>query len=255
MGFGHRVYKEFDPRSRIIEPIVEKLADTPGAPPALRRCPADRQRDVAREAYFSQCRFLRGLLYHFLDIPQPLFTPLFVLSRITRLVGACFGAARRQSPDPARRGVYRPGAATVRADRRSLAMSSTVQQQPHRPDEVLAEIAAYVCGRPQIHEEAYATAQLALMDSLGCGLLALRFRLHETPRADRAGRGPPGRARVPGTSHRLDPVQAAFCIGAMVRWLDYNDTWLAAEWGHPSDNLGAILAVADWLGRPERGAT
>ena len=60
-------------------------------------------------------------------------------------------------------------------------------------------------------------------------------------------------ARVPGTSYRLDPVQAAFNIGTMIRWLDYNDTWLAAEWGHPSDNLGAILAVADWLARNSQG--
>src|SRR5439155_14156906 len=59
----------------------------------------------------------------------------------------------------------------------------------------------------------------------------------------------PGGARVPGTGHELDPVQAAFCIGALVRWLDFNDTWLAAEWGHPSDSLGGILAVADYLGR------
>ena len=88
------------------------------------------------------------------------------------------------------------------------------------------------------------------MDSLGCAMLALGF-----PQcAKLLGPVVPGAilkggARVPGTSYELDPVQAAFCIGAMIRWLDYNDTWLAAEWGHPSDNLGAILAVADWLGR------
>ena len=89
-----------------------------------------------------------------------------------------------------------------------------------------------------------------LMDSLGCGLLALGF-----PQCAKL-LGPvvpgailPGGARVPGTGYELDPVQAAFCLGAMIRWLDYNDTWLAAEWGHPSDNLGAILATADWLGR------
>ena len=88
------------------------------------------------------------------------------------------------------------------------------------------------------------------MDALGCGLLALGFPqcakliVPVVPaRSLRAVREFPARA------YELDPVQAAFCIGAIVRWLDYNDTWLAAEWGHPSDNLGAILAVADWLGR------
>ena len=90
------------------------------------------------------------------------------------------------------------------------------------------------------------------MDSLGCGLLALEF-----PQCTKLlgpvvpGAMLPGGARVPGTSLELDPVQAAFCIGTMIRWLDYNDTWLAAEWGHPSDNLGAILATADWLSRQD----
>ena len=89
------------------------------------------------------------------------------------------------------------------------------------------------------------------MDTLGCGFEALEYPgLHQAARADRArhGRCPNG-ARVPGTPFQLDPVQAAFNIGAMIRWLDFNDTWLAAEWGHPSDNLGGILAVADWLSR------
>ena len=118
------------------------------------------------------------------------------------------------------------------------------------PDDVLAKIAAYVCGGDDFSAEAYATARLSLMDSLGCGLLALQF-----PQcAKLIGPVVPGAvfkdgARVPGTQYELDPIQAAFCVGAIVRWLDYNDTFLAAEWGHPSDNLGAILAVADWLGR------
>jgi 2-methylcitrate dehydratase len=100
-------------------------------------------------------------------------------------------------------------------------------------------------------EEALDTARLCLMDTLGCGLLALSYPAcvkllgPVVPGATMPGCG----ARVPGTSHELDPVQAAFNIGAMVRWLDYNDTWLAAEWGHPSDNLGGILAVADYLSR------
>ncbi|MDX1787530.1 MAG: 2-methylcitrate dehydratase, partial [Psychrobacter sp.] len=96
--------------------------------------------------------------------------------------------------------------------------------------------------------DAWNTARYCLMDTLGCGLLALRFpecTKHLGP--DCADQITPNGARVPGTSHRIDPIKAAFDIGCMVRWLDYNDTWLAAEWGHPSDNLGGILAVADYI--------
>jgi 2-methylcitrate dehydratase len=124
---------------------------------------------------------------------------------------------------------------------------ATTHQQP---DDVLAEIAAYVSNDGGFADEAYATARLCLMDSLGCAMLALGF-----PQCTKLlgpvvpGAALKGGARVPGTSYELEPIQAAFNIGAMIRWLDYNDTWLAAEWGHPSDNLGAILAVADWLGR------
>ena len=96
--------------------------------------------------------------------------------------------------------------------------------------------------------DAWQTARYCLMDTLGCGLLALRFpecTKHLGPEC--ADQITPNGARVPGTSYRLDPIKAAFDIGCMVRWLDYNDTWLAAEWGHPSDNLGGILAVADYI--------
>jgi 2-methylcitrate dehydratase len=122
--------------------------------------------------------------------------------------------------------------------------------ESRRPDDLLVRIAEYVCDAAPHRDEAYAAARLCLMDSLGCALLALTF-----PECARLvgpvvpGAVMPGGARVPGTAWELDPVQAAFCFGAMVRWLDYNDTFLAAEWGHPSDNLGAILAIADWLGR------
>ncbi len=118
------------------------------------------------------------------------------------------------------------------------------------PDQVLVDIARYVCHYQIDSAEAYDTARHCLIDTLGCGLLALRF-----PECTKhLGPLVPGTtvrhgARVPGTSHELDPVKAAWDIGAMIRWLDYNDTWLAAEWGHPSDNLGGILAVADYLSR------
>jgi 2-methylcitrate dehydratase len=128
---------------------------------------------------------------------------------------------------------------------------STSAARPE-PDALLQQIADYVLGVERITSvEALQTARLCLMDSLGCGLLALNYPACTkllgpiVPGATMPGTG----ARVPGTSYELDPVQAAFNIGAIVRWLDYNDTWLAAEWGHPSDNLGGILAVADYLAR------
>ena len=116
------------------------------------------------------------------------------------------------------------------------------------PDQVLVDIANYVCDYEITSAEAYNTARNCLMDTLGCGFLALRF-----PECAKLlgplvpGTVVPNGARVPGTQFRLDPVKAAWDIGCIIRWLDYNDTWLAAEWGHPSDNLGAILAVADYL--------
>ncbi|TWC35666.1 2-methylcitrate dehydratase [Pseudomonas sp. SJZ079] len=115
-------------------------------------------------------------------------------------------------------------------------------------DQVLQDIADYVLGYRVESTEALDTARNCLMDSLGCGLLALRFpecTKHLGPIVE--GTVVPHGARVPGTSWRLDPLKAAWDIGCIVRWLDYNDTWLAAEWGHPSDNLGGILAVADHL--------
>jgi 2-methylcitrate dehydratase len=118
------------------------------------------------------------------------------------------------------------------------------------PDALLTAIADYVCDYGRGSAEARDTARYCLMDSLGCALLALEF-----PACVRRlgpivpGAELPDGVRVPGTRYRLDPVKAAFDIGTLVRWLDYNDTWLAAEWGHPSDNLGAILAVADFVCR------
>ncbi|WP_373876540.1 bifunctional 2-methylcitrate dehydratase/aconitate hydratase [Paenibacillus spongiae] len=118
------------------------------------------------------------------------------------------------------------------------------------PDQLLAAIAAYVAEREIVSPEAYETARLCLMDTLGCGLLALRFpecAKHLGPIVP--GTIVPDGPRVPGTMIQTDPVTAAFSIGCMIRWLDYNDTWLAAEWGHPSDNLGGILAAADYVSR------
>jgi 2-methylcitrate dehydratase len=119
-----------------------------------------------------------------------------------------------------------------------------------QPDKVLVDIAEYVSAYKVESKEAYDTARYCLLDTLGCGFEALEY-----PACTKL-LGPvvhatvvPNGAKVPGTQFQLDPVQAAFNIGAMIRWLDFNDTWLAAEWGHPSDNLGGILALADWLSR------
>src|SRR6266568_9659789 len=118
------------------------------------------------------------------------------------------------------------------------------------PDAALVAISDYARYFQINSTHAYETARYCLMDTLACGFQALKYP------ACRKLLGPlvpgavmPGGARIPGTSFELEPVQAAFNIGAMIRWLDFNDTWLAAEWGHPSDNLGAILATADWISR------
>ncbi len=115
-------------------------------------------------------------------------------------------------------------------------------------DQVIQDIADYVMNYTVTSDDALDTARNCLMDTLGCGLLALRFpecTKHLGPIVE--GTIVPNGSRVPGTQLRLDPVKAAWDIGCIVRWLDYNDTWLAAEWGHPSDNMGAILAVADYM--------
>ena len=129
-------------------------------------------------------------------------------------------------------------------------MSSDIGNERPAPDKVLTGIADYALAYEVTSELAYSTARACLIDTLGCGLEALEY-----PACTKLlgpivpGTVVPHGARVPGTAYQLDPVQAAFNIGAIIRWLDFNDTWLAAEWGHPSDNLGAILAVADWLSR------
>jgi len=133
-------------------------------------------------------------------------------------------------------------------------VSSKISNERPAADKVLADIADYALSYTIASELAYSTAQYCLIDTLGCGLEALEY-----PACTKLlgpivpGTVVPNGAKVPGTHYQLDPVQAAFNIGAMIRWLDFNDTWLAAEWGHPSDNLGGILAVADWLSRSSAG--
>ena len=132
-------------------------------------------------------------------------------------------------------------------------MSEAVSNIRPEPDRILVDIADYAVNYVSASREAVDTARYNLMDTLGCGLLALRY-----PECTKLlGPVVPGAtlangARVPGTAWQLEPVHAAFNIGAMIRWLDFNDTWLAAEWGHPSDNLGGILAMADYLTRTKQ---
>ena len=129
-------------------------------------------------------------------------------------------------------------------------MSAPISNERPNPDKVIVDIVDYATSYQIQSELAYETARHCLIDTLGCGLEALEY-----PACTKLlgpiipGTIVPNGAKVPGTQFQLDPVQAAFNLGAMIRWLDFNDTWLAAEWGHPSDNLGGILAVADWLSR------
>lgn len=132
---------------------------------------------------------------------------------------------------------------------RMTIMLTTVKSE-QKTDELIEKIADYVLTKEISSEEAFSTAHYVLIDTLGCGILALNY-----PECTKLlgpivpGTIVPNGCRVPGTAYVLDPVKGAFDIGSMIRWLDYNDTWLAAEWGHPSDNLGGILAVADYLSR------
>ncbi len=129
-------------------------------------------------------------------------------------------------------------------------MSAHISNVRPKPDKVLVDIVDYVLKYKITSKLAWDTARNCLIDTLGCGLEALEY-----PACTKLlgpvvpGTVVPNGARVPGTPYQLDPITAAFNIGAMIRWLDFNDTWLAAEWGHPSDNLGGILATADWLSR------
>ena len=128
-------------------------------------------------------------------------------------------------------------------------MSQTVERNVRQePDELLIKIADYALNFEIESKEAFSTARYCLMDTLGCGILALSFpdcKKLLGPHVE--GTIVPNGVRVPGTNYILDPIKGAWDIGAIIRWLDFNDTWLAAEWGHPSDNLGGILAAADFI--------
>jgi 2-methylcitrate dehydratase len=135
-------------------------------------------------------------------------------------------------------------------------LSAEISNVRPPPDAVLAKLADYALTGPAASAEAFRTARWCLLDSLGCAALALGHKactklIGPVVHGAEMKKGTP----APGTGERLDPVRAAFHIGTLIRWLDFNDTWLAAEWGHPSDNFGAILAVADYLDRNGKKVT
>ena len=129
-------------------------------------------------------------------------------------------------------------------------MSNHISNNRPNPDQVIVDIATYVDDFEITSKEAIETARYCLLDTLGCGFEALQY-----PACTKLlgpiikGTLVPDGVKIPGTNYQLDPILAAFNIGAMIRWLDFNDTWLAAEWGHPSDNLGGILSAADYVSR------
>src|ERR1019366_9355441 len=135
-------------------------------------------------------------------------------------------------------------------------MSAPLSNVRAAPDKLLTDLADFALNARITRDEALDTARWCLADTLACGIMALAY-----PACTKLlGPVVPGMtikngARVPGTAYELDPVQAAFNIGTIIRWRDFNDTWLAAEWGHPSDNLGAILAVTDWISRTKAAGT
>ncbi|KIW96732.1 2-methylcitrate dehydratase [Cladophialophora bantiana CBS 173.52] len=188
-----------------------------------------------------------------------LVSSAFKRAPVRRLAAGAL-AVRAQTPSPAIRSapslrLPRPTSALVSSFSTSAKMASS---QPSKAptqayDPEITDIASYVHNYKIDSELALDTSRYILLDTIGCGLEALRF-----PQCSAIlgpivpGSSIPNGTRVPGTPFELDPVNGAFNIGAMIRWLDYNDCWLAAEWGHPSDNLGAILAVADWMARTNR---
>ena len=267
IGFGHPVYTIADPRNKVIKAVARQARRQRGR---TSRCSqiAERIESVmcGRQEDVPQPRLvLAPSAYHMMGVPTR-----DVHAAVRHLAHSGWAAHIIEQRTTARSSARRPT-----TPGRTIARScpSPIVSSPSSFDAIAPESTANVrsClqrppqARPgpgrhrrlrrrstrSTSEDAYDTARYCLIDTLGCGFEAL-----ELSRPAPSCSGPivpgtivPNGARVPGTPFQLDPVQAAFNIGAMIRWLDFNDTWLAAEWGHPSDNLGGILAVADWLSR------
>ncbi|KAL4917665.1 MmgE/PrpD family-domain-containing protein [Aspergillus aurantiobrunneus] len=179
--------------------------------------------------------------------PRNLQSRIVPLSRASSAPSSVLNACRSSS-SPA---VPRVSRFSTMASLQSAAPAPAAAQKGYDPE--IKDMADYIHNYKVDSDLAFDTARLVLLDTLGCGLEALKFKECTKllgPVVE--GTVVPNGTRVPGTPYQLDPVNGAFNIGAMIRWLDYNDCWLAAEWGHPSDNLGGILAVADWIARTNR---
>ena len=277
MGFGHAVYRYSDPRNTLIKECARRLASSAKEGDGYLFAISEEVETVMREkkGLFANADFFSASSYHFMGVPTPLFTPIFVLARVTgwaahvkeqrannKLIAQMPIISGRHPVRSLRsiRGsnLFRilpvkasspTGGGADTDNSNIMSQHDPISALRPEPDAILQQIADYVFDLDRIASgDAVDTARLCLMDTLGCGLLALNYPACVKMLGPIVpGATMQGGARVPGTSYELDPVRAAFNIGAMVRWLDFNDTWLAAEWGHPSDNVGGILSVADYL--------
>ncbi|KAI6959157.1 2-methylcitrate dehydratase, partial [Hortaea werneckii] len=177
--------------------------------------------------------------------------PLCLSSRVAHHPQGQTFAFRTTTPS-----TLRQGARSFMASHTSQSGAAAAPKPPQEFDPEIVDMAKYAYNYKVDSDLAIDTARFVFLDTLGCGLRALDFDACTKLLGPVVpGTTVPNGSRVPGTPYVLDPVNGAFNIGAMIRWLDFNDCWLAAEWGHPSDNMGAILAVADWVNRTNKAGT